>query len=150
MALEHDFKRFPELTNSQMQVFYFQSPHKQILEDFRAKVVKVTDGDTIRVEWQERNFDFPIRIANLAAPELDEKGGIESQKWLSKQILGEEVEIILNPTRVEKWGRLLADIFHRGMLISEESVRNFKGVAWDDREEGETIPNFKLELEGVL
>ena len=77
----HDFKTFPELTNSQMQIYYFQSPHKQIIEPFMAKVVKVTDGDTIRVLWDERDFTFPVRFAELAAPELDERGGPESQSW---------------------------------------------------------------------
>ena len=61
--MAHDFKLFPELTNRQMQEYYFQSPHKQITENFAAKVVKVTDGDTIRVEVDFRDFDFPIRIA---------------------------------------------------------------------------------------
>lgn len=142
----HDFKRFPELSNSQMQLYYFQSPHKQITEDFRARVVKVTDGDTIRVMWDERDFTFPIRIANIEAPEIDEKGGKESQSWLEAQILGEEVDILLSPTRVEKWGRLLADIFHRGVLMSEESVRNFHSVLWDERGNQGVIPRFEEEL----
>ena len=51
--MAHDFKNFPELTNRQMQVYYFESPHKQVTEDFRGRVIKVTDGDTIRVEWED-------------------------------------------------------------------------------------------------
>ena len=133
--MAHDFKRFPELTNAQMQIYYFDSPHKQIMEDFTAKVVKVTDGDTIRVMWKERDFDFPIRMQDLAAPELNEKGGIASQKWLENLILGEEVEILLSRQRVEKWGRLLADVFHRGMSVSEDSIRNFHGIPWAEREQ---------------
>ena len=144
----HDFKRFPELSNSQMQVYYWESPHKQIVEDIRVKVVKVTDGDTVRVEWDERDFNFPVRIFNLAAPELDERGGKESQSWLEDQLLGEEVDLIISETRVEKWGRLLADIFHNGLLMSDESVRNFHGVAWEEREQP-GIPNFSKELEEV-
>ena len=30
---------------------------------YSAKLVRVVDGDTIRVEWSERDFDFPVRIA---------------------------------------------------------------------------------------
>jgi len=133
--MAHDFKRFPELSNSQMQIYYFDSPHKQITENFMAKVVKVTDGDTIRVMWDERDFDFPIRMQDLAAPELDERGGIASQKWLENLILGENVEIILSRMRVEKWGRILADVFHNGIRISEESIRNNHGVPWEEREQ---------------
>ena len=131
----HDFKRFPELTNSQMQIYYFDSPHKQIMEDFTAKVVKVTDGDTIRVEWAERDFDFPIRIKDLAAPELDERGGKESQRWLESKILGKEVEILLSRQRVEKWGRLLANVIYGGMRMSSESIINNHGVPWKEREQ---------------
>ena len=130
---EHDFKNFPELTNGQMDRFYFQSPHKQITEDFVATVVKVIDGDTVRLETDFRDFTFPLRIAELAAPELDETGGIESQKWLSEKILGEEVEIKLTKERVEKWGRLLGKILLFGMDIGEESRMNGKAVEWEAR-----------------
>ena len=133
--MAHDFKLWPELTNNQMQIYYFDSPHKQIVEDFTAKVVKVTDGDTIRVMWSERDFDFPVRFQNLAAPELNERGGIASQKWLERKILGKDVEMILSKMRVEKWGRILADVFHNGISLSEESIRNNHGVPWSEREQ---------------
>ena len=130
---KHDFKRFPELTNSQMDIYYFDSPHKQITEDFRAKVIKVTDGDTIRVEWNERDFNFPIRLANLAAPELNEEGGKQSQNFLEKEILGEDVDIILTKTRVEKWGRLLAYVINRGLNMGEHSINFGHAVSWNER-----------------
>ena len=94
--MAHDFKKFPELTNSQMDIHYFESPHEQIFENFHAKVVKVTDGDTIRVLWDRRNFDFPVRLIDINAPEMGE-GGEESQSWLERQILGKDVEILINP-----------------------------------------------------
>ncbi len=133
MVFTHDFKRFPELTNAQMGLYYFDSPHKQIAEDFMAKVIKVTDGDTIRVTTDFRDFSFPIRFSNILAAELDEKGGLESQKWLSSQILGEEVEIIVNPNnRVEKWGRLLGEVRHKGFDIGELSIANDKSIGLDE------------------
>ena len=126
---EHDFKRFPELTNSQMDFYYFDSPHKQITENFMAKVVKVTDGDTIRVEWEERDFTFPIRFIDTDAPELPTRAGIKSQRWLEKNILGKKVEILIDPTnRVEKWGRLLGEILYQGININKQSIlENFAG-----------------------
>jgi len=54
--MAHDFKRFPELTNNQMNLYYFDSPHQQIAEDFDAKVVNVHDGDTVRLEVSWRDF----------------------------------------------------------------------------------------------
>ncbi len=134
MVLKHDFKRFPELSNAQMQVFYFDSPHRQVIEPITARVVKVTDGDTIRVEWSERDFDFPIRMADIAAPELDEHGGLGSQSWLEKRILGEEVTIIPTKARVEKWGRLLANVLFLGMDMSAQSIDAGQATKWEGRE----------------
>ena len=127
--MSHDFKRFPELTNNQLQFYYFDSPHKQIAEDFWAKVVKVTDGDTIRVKCDFRDFNFPIRFSNIMAAELNEESGPESKSWLESQILNEEVEIIVNPkNRVEKWGRLLGQVRHLGFDIGELSIQNNKSI----------------------
>lgn len=120
--MAHDFKKYPELTNSQMPFYYWDSPHKQINENFMAKVVRIIDGDTIDVRWNERDFDFPVRFANTDALEINE-GGESSKRWLEKQILGEEVEILINPNnRVGRWGRILGEVFHFGVNINEESV----------------------------
>ena len=145
--MTHDFKKYPELTNRQMQLYYFESPHKQINEDFRATVVKVSDGDTIRVKCDFRDFNFPIRFIDVAAPEMDERGGEEARDWLASKILGEEVDIIINPkNRVGKWGRLLGQVFHRGMDLGEEEINKGLAVSWEDRILN-TMPNFMAELE---
>jgi len=128
-----------------MDVYYFESPHKQITENFMAKVEKVHDGDTVRVSCDFRDFNFPIRISDLAAPELNE-GGRESQKWLENRLLGEEVEVIVSKARVEKWGRLLADIRHFGELMSEAVVMNGQGVSWEDRDQNQVFGNFEKEM----
>lgn len=134
MAHKHDFKKFPELTNRQMEIYYFDSPHRQILEPITAKVVKVTDGDTIKVEWSERDFTFPIRMADIAAAELDERGGPESQSWLETRILNKEVTIIPTKARVEKWGRLLANVLLLGMDMSAQSIDAGHATKWEGRE----------------
>lgn len=120
MPKEHDFKRFPELTNSQMTEFYFQSPHKQIVDDFTAEVVEVIDGDTVKLRWSERDFDFRLRMAELAAAELNEKGGEEAKKWLEDQIFGKTVDILIDQrNRVGKYGRLIGTIMADGTNIGE-------------------------------
>jgi len=120
--MSHDFKRFPELTNNQMQFYYWDSPHRQITEDFEGKVVKITDGDTIHIKWSEREKPIVVRLANIAAPELDEIGGLESRNWLEEQIMNEEVRVNLTPSRVGKWGRILGEIIHMGININQESM----------------------------
>jgi len=143
--MPHDFKNFPELTNRQMEIYYFESPHKQIVGDFTARVVKITDGDTIRLEVDFRDFDFPLRMSGIAAPELNEKGGEESRSWLKDKILGEEVKIRLSKSRVEKWGRLLGKVMVWGTSVGQESIQAGHATAWEQREQAQ-IPNFNKKL----
>lgn len=144
--MAHDFKRFPELTNSQMQFYYFESPHQQITEDFTARIEKVHDGDTVTVSCNFRDFNFPIRISNLAAPELNEGGGRDSQIWLESILLGKEVDVIISKARVEKWGRLLADIREGGDLMSDAVVRAGHGTSWEDKNSQNPFGDFEKEL----
>ncbi len=121
--MAHDFKKFPELTNSQMQFYYFDSPHRQITEDFFGEVVKITDGDTIHVKWRERDKPIVVRFIDTAAPELDEEGGPESASWLEEQIMGEYVRVQIEPKlRVGKWGRIIGRIIHMGMDVNKMSL----------------------------
>jgi len=137
----HDFKRFPELTSSQMNDFYHESPHRQIFESFEAKCVKVPDGDTIRVLWIGRNFNFPIRFVNTAAPERDEEGGKESKEWLEKQLLGKDVWVHVDPARrIGKYGRLLGKIYLDGIDMGQTSIWEGFSVPWEQRNDGK-IPD---------
>ncbi len=130
---EHDYKKYPELTNRQLAAYGFMSPHFQLEKDFWAKVVKVIDGDTIRVTMEERDFDFPVRLLTIAAPEMNEEGGEESRKWLAEQIMGEEVKVLIDPfNRVGKWGRLLGTIIHMGLDINEMSMQMRYSVLFEE------------------
>lgn len=146
----HNFKLFPELTDNQMSIYYWDSPHKQITEDFRARVVKVTDGDTIRVVTDFRDFDFPVRLSDISAPEIKEPGGIAGRVWLAERILGEEVDIRINPdNRISKWGRILGEVIWRGLSINEEIVKAGRAVPWEERHEV-LLPDFKEELKDFI
>ena len=143
--MAHDFNRFPELTNSQMELYYFESPHKQILEDFRAEVVKVHDGDTVTVRWNERDFDFPVRFLDINAKEMSE-GGEEAKQYLIGVIEGEEVELkIDSKQRVGKYGRLLARVISMGMDIGEMIKNLGLATSFENRNEGK-IPDLNKEL----
>ena len=137
--MAHDFIKFPELTNRQMEIYYVDSPHKQITESFEAKVVKVIDGDTIRVQWDERDFDFPVRFANIDALELSE-GGQEAKSFLESLINGEDIDIIINRfNRVGKFGRIIGEIIHQGMNINEQMKREGFSVTFGNTDG--KIPN---------
>ena len=140
---EHDFKANPELRNNQLTELLFQSPHKQILEDFRATVVKVVDGDTVRLQTNFRDFDFPLRISKINAKEMNE-GGEEAKAWLTGLLLNEEIDIILDPERVEKWGRLLGEVRHNGLDVGEQLIFLGFATTWDNRHEGKIRDTIKI------
>ncbi len=140
MAFEHDYKKFPELTKRQLEEFGFSSPHKQITEDFEAVVVKVHDGDTVTLRTEFRNFDFPLRILDIDAPEMN-AGGKEARDWLRGRLMGEIVQIIINvKNRVDKYGRLLGWIMHMGTNVGDDELRMGLATTFESRRQTE-IPN---------
>ena len=137
MAFEHDYKAFPELSNTQMQELQFTSPHVQITEDFTAIVVRVHDGDTITLQTDFRDFVFPLRFLDINAPELSE-GGEETGAWLRARLLGEEIKVEINrENRVGKYGRLLGKVIHRGMNIGQEMLHLGLTKPFGKKNEGE-------------
>lgn len=142
--MEHDFKKYPELTNKQLAM-YIQSPHKQITEDFRAIVTKVHDGDTITVRTDFRDFDFPIRFLGTNAKEMGE-GGAEARDFLKGLILGEEVEVLIDRhQRVGKYGRLLGVIVSKGMRINDIMINLGFSTTFEERNKGK-LPVLNKEL----
>ncbi len=140
MVFEHDYIKFPELRNAQLEEFGFTSPHMQITEDFRATVVRVHDGDTVTLRASFRDFDFPLRLLDIDAPELN-AGGEEARIWMTSRLLNKEVEIRMDKkNRVGKWGRLLGRVFHGGLDVGEEELRLGLATPFASRREGE-LPN---------
>ncbi len=142
MAFEHDYNKYPELTNTQMQQMQFSSPHKQITESFYAEVVKVHDGDTITVRAEFRDFDFPVRLLDIDAPELNE-GGEEAREWLKQRILNQTVQIIINRwRRVGKYGRLLGKVFYLGLDVGQEEIYLGLAKPFGKKQEGK-VPSLE-------
>ena len=145
MVFEHDFKKFPELTNKQIDEFGFESPHVQYTEDFMATVVKVVDGDTVHLATEDRDFTFPLRMLNIDAPEMSE-GGEDARDYLAGLIQNEEVEIKINiNNRVGKFGRLLGRIISLGMDMGETMTRIGFAVPFGKKHEGE-VPDINKTL----
>ena len=124
---EHDYNKNPELSDAQLEMLQFSSPHQQITEDFNAIVVKVHDGDTITLQTTFRDFNFPLRFLDIDAPEMSEGGDI-AKEWLTNRLLGEHIKVEINKkNRVGKYGffpETIPDIFwyHRavsGILPNE-------------------------------
>ena len=146
-ADEHDFKAYPELTNSEISSFGFFSPHVQIEDDFVAVVVKVHDGDTVTLRCDFRDFDFPLRFGKVDAPELNTGvAGSDARDYVAGLVEGEEVLVKINRmNRVGKYGRLIGDLVIGGLSVSDLLL--MFGYAWPfaSRLEGE-IPNLDKTL----
>jgi len=118
----HDFDKFPELTNAQLETMMFESPHQQISEDFEATVVKVHDGDTITLHTTFRDFDFPLRLAFIDAPEMNEGGDI-ARDWLEGKLLGNKINVLMDRhNRVGKFGRLIGEVQSKGINMGNEML----------------------------
>ena len=142
--MEHDFVRYPELTNTQLKE-HIVSPFPQITENIMVEVIKVIDGDTIKVRWEMRDFDFPVRFLDINAKEMSE-GGEEAKEYLIGVVEGEEVELRIDPNqRVGKYGRLLARIISLGMDVGEMMKNIGLATSFENRNEGK-IPDINKSL----
>ncbi len=112
-----------ELSTRDVVEYSVVSPHVQILDDFRAEVVKVHDGDTVTLRADFRDFDFPLRFAHIDAPELNAGGGL-ARDWLSERLLGKVVDVFVDrDNRVGKFGRLIGEVFVDGLNVGFEMLR---------------------------
>ena len=122
MFAPHDFKKYPELTNAQMALHAANSPHAQHTGNFMGECVKVMDGDTIAVQWVERDFPTKVRFSNIAAAEIGE-GGEAAKAFMISRVLGKEVEVIIDmKKKTGKYGRLLGRVFQGGMDVGHEAA----------------------------
>ena len=134
---EHDYNKNPELSDAQLEMLQFSSPHQQITEDFNAIVVKVHDGDTITLQTTFRDFNFPLRFLDIDAPEMSEGGDI-AKEWLTNRLLGEHIKVEINKkNRVGKYGRLLGKVIHRGMNTGQEMMHLGLVSKFGAKKEGE-------------
>lgn len=143
---EHDYTKYPELSNTDLEMFGFMSPHKQIVEDFEAEVVKVIDGDTIRLKTDFRDFEFPLRLVGIDAPELNTGSpGEEAREFLQGQIEGQIVQVKINRNkRVDKYGRLLGRVFSLGQDVGALMLAFGYALPFERRLEGELPDNNKM------
>ena len=120
-------------------------------------VIKVYDGDTITVATKLHYPDytmyrFSVRLSGIDSPEIkaksvnEKKLAVLSKDALTKQIIGKTVE--LKNVSMEKYGRLLADVYCNGIHINKWMLENGFAVPysgktkkrpteWDDEEDSD-------------
>ena len=70
--------------------------------DFPAKVIGITDGDTIKV-LDAANNQHKIRLAGIDAPERKQPWGTRSRQGLAEILAGKDVTI--EDRKTDRWGR---------------------------------------------
>lgn len=102
-----------------------------------AKCLRVIDGDTIlvmmvcpccRICSQQR-----VRLARLDAPEL--KGpqacqGLTAKLALAAMIEGRDVKLGVKKTWPDKYGRVIAEVYHDGVNVTDRMVHLHYGTFW--------------------
>ena len=94
-------------------------------EILTGRVVKVTDGDTVRV-LDASKTEHKVRLAGIDAPETNQAFGQKSKEALSALVAGQQVEV--NWHKRDRYGRKVGKIIDDGRDVNLAQVRN--GMAW--------------------
>ena len=118
----------PQTTGSELQeVQPKKVVHgKTVIEGFEAKVIAITDGDSIKV-LNGNNETIRVRLESIDAPEKKQPFGTVAKKALSEMAFGKTVDVL--KTGEDRWGRTLAFILVDGRNTSVELVKI--GLAWN-------------------
>jgi endonuclease YncB( thermonuclease family) len=105
------------------------------------KVIKVYDGDTITIASRLHNssddtiYRFSVRLLGIDCAEMKSKNEIEklhavqARDALSAIVMGKLV--ILKNVTIEKYGRLLADVYYNNIWLNEWMLNNHYAVPYD-------------------
>ena len=93
-------------------------------QTYTAKVVGVTDGDTIKILKDKQQIK--IRLYGVDTPEKKQDFGSKAKQFTSYLLFGKIVTV--KEFDKDRYGRTIALIYINGKCLNEELVRN--GFAW--------------------
>lgn len=109
-------------------------------EEFTARVVGVTDGDTIKV--LHANHSETVRLLGVDAPEKRQAYGDRARRFTSD--LAFDRTVIVHATGRDRYGRLLGEVvLPDGRSLNQELVR--AGYAWWFRKYSRDVQLARLE-----
>src|SRR4051812_14645673 len=94
-------------------------------QEFTARVVGVSDGDTITV-LSNGNDQTKIRLHGIDTPESKQAFGAVAKRTLSQLVYGSHVRVVSVDT--DRYGRVVAEIYKGETWINLELVK--RGMAW--------------------
>lgn len=96
--------------------------------EFTGKVVRVTDGDTLRIQSTEYGT-LTVRLNGLDAPETGRSGGNAATRFMRGLVNGQQLRC--KAVDQDRYGRVVAICYRDGRDIAAEAVA--AGVALDCR-----------------
>jgi micrococcal nuclease len=109
-----------------------------------SSVVRVVDGDTLRVLYKGR--DEAVRLLRVDTPERGEVGFHEAAEALRKHVEGGKVVLVFEDPEVvarDRYGRLLAYLLVDGKNVNVELVREGWTPFWTRYGEGRLADAFR-------
>jgi endonuclease YncB( thermonuclease family) len=96
----------------------------KVVETFTAKVIGVSDGDTIKVLHNKKQLT--IRLEGIDAPELRQSFGTRSKQALSQMAFGATATV--RKTGEDRFGRTLGFVEANGVDVNSKMIED--GWAW--------------------
>ena len=113
---------------------FLGNSHARDSNIFDFYVLNVVDGDTIKVKFE--NKIKKIRLSAIDAPEMKQRSGKESKKFLYDFIYKKKIKF--HKLGIDRFGRFLGIIYLNNKDVNLEMVLN--GHAWVYRKYLRTIP----------
>ena len=79
------------------------------MEIFNARVISVTDGDTVRVQRESSTEEIRVRFGGIDTPETNQRHGREATNALERMVQGKNVRVELTGKR--SGARMIGEIF---------------------------------------
>lgn len=97
-----------------------------ISAQIKAKVIKISDGDTITV-LLKGNIQKKLRIAEVDCPESGQAFGKNAKDFTSAAVFGKEITFF--ETDTDRYGRTIAKVYYNNeKYLSEELIK--AGLGW--------------------
>ena len=107
----------------------------QNVESVSAEIERVVDGDTVKITYHEQTYN--IRMLSIDTPETHFMGksqgywGDQAADHLASLLpVGSQVEIVFDHEKCDRYGRLLAYVFKKGMNINFEMAKSGLAVTY--------------------
>ena len=97
---------------------------------WQAKVIRITDGDSLWVRPADGGAPVELRIDGIDAPEICQSGGQAARKALAARLMGRTVDV--DTRRQDDYDRALASVFLDGEDMGAWMVS--QGHAWAYRQ----------------